>query len=396
MNLDYFLKKQEILLSKLNVSYIRKDYYEILAKKERLVGLIGARGVGKTTLLLQFVQRQDAKTLYLSADDVEFTNTNLYEVVDEFYAIGGKVVVIDEIHRYRNWAQEIKNIYDSFPDLTIRISGSSMINILYEKYDLSRRLVLQKMPVLSFKEYYELTKKIELPKLSFQEILQDGSSIAKELFFQYEEIYAEFKNYLQYGAYPFFMEGIEFFHEKLLHAIEKIIYEDIPSIKRIEYVHISFFEKLIYFVVMANKPYKLNLSKLSRELKISEPTLHSYIKILGNTDIFKVLEKVSKKISKKPKKLLFSNTNILYAYADRVGIMIDIGVVRETFFVSCFDKIYYSDIGDFVVQDYVFEVGGKSKSFEQIKDMPDSYLVIDTNFTAHPKKIPLWLFGLMR
>lgn len=396
MNLDYFLKKQEILLSKLNVSYIRKDYYEILAKKERLVGLIGARGVGKTTLLLQFVQRQDAKTLYLSADDVEFTNTNLYEIVDEFYAIGGKVVIIDEIHRYRNWAQEIKNIYDSFPDLTIRISGSSMINILYEKYDLSRRLVLQKMPVLSFKEYYELTKKIELPKLSFQEILQDGSSIAKELFFQHEDIYAEFKNYLQYGAYPFFMEGIEFFHEKLLHAIEKIIYEDIPSIKRIEYVHISFFEKLIYFMVMANKPYKLNLSKLSQELKISEPTLHSYIKILGNTDIFKVLEKVSKKISKKPKKLLFSNTNILYAYADRVGIVIDIGVVRETFFVSCFDKIYYSDVGDFLVQDYVFEIGGKSKSFEQIKDIPNSYLVVDTNFTAHPKKIPLWLFGLMR
>ncbi len=396
MNLDYFLKKQEILLSKLNVSYIRKDYYEILAKKERLVGLIGARGVGKTTLLLQFVQRQDAKTLYLSADDVEFTNTNLYEIVDEFYAIGGKVVIIDEIHRYRNWAQEIKNIYDSFPDLTIRISGSSMINILYEKYDLSRRLVLQKMPVLSFKEYYELTKKIELPKLSFQEILQDGSSIAKELFFQHEDIYAEFKNYLQYGAYPFFMEGIEFFHEKLLHAIEKIIYEDIPSIKRIEYVHISFFEKLIYFMVMANKPYKLNLSKLSQELKISEPTLHSYIKILGNTDIFKVLEKVSKKISKKPKKLLFSNTNILYAYADRVGIAIDIGVVRETFFVSCFDKIYYSDVGDFLVQDYVFEIGGKSKSFEQIKDIPNSYLVVDTNFTAHPKKIPLWLFGLMR
>ena len=352
--------------------------------------------MGKTTLLLQFVQRQDAKTLYLSADDVEFTNTNLYEIVDEFYAIGGKVVVIDEIHRYSNWAQEIKNIYDSFPDLTIRISGSSMINILYEKYDLSRRLVLQKMPVLSFKEYYELTKEVELPKLSFQEILQNGQTIAKELFFQREDIYAEFKNYLQYGAYPFFMEGIEFFHEKLLHAIEKIIYEDIPSIKRIEYVHISFFEKLIYFVVMANKPYKLNLSKLSRELKISEPTLHSYIKILGNTDIFKVLEKASKKISKKPKKLLFSNTNILYAYADRVGIVIDIGVVRETFFASCFDNIYYSDVGDFLVQEYVFEVGGKSKSFEQIKDMPNSYLVIDTNFTAHPKKIPLWLFGLMR
>ena len=176
---------------------------------------------------------------------------------------------------------------------------------------------------------------------------------------------------------------------------EKIIYEDIPSLNKIDYSHISVFEKLIYFITSANKPFSVNIASLSREFGITEPTLNTYLQILDNTGIFKAMRKKSKKISKKPQKLLFSNTNILNTYANKINLELDIGVTRETFFINCFKEIYYSDIGDFVVDEYIFEVGGKSKSFSQIKDIENSFLAIDIDFTSNDKKIPLWLFGFL-
>ena len=395
MNIDYFTRKQELLLSKLKTKYIRMEYFDILNSEDRLIALIGARGVGKTTLLFQYIKENKKNSLYMSGDDIEFTNSKIYDLVDEFYSLGGKVVVIDEVHKYTNWSQEIKNIYDSFPDLIIRVSGSSMLNILYEKYDLSRRLVVQNMLTLSFKEYFELTKDVKLSSYSLEDILTNSSSISKELVFEYDDLYLEFKNYLKYGAYPFYMEGTNSFNDKLYNALDKIIYEDIPSLNKIEYAHISIFEKLIFFVVSSNKPFNVNVASLAREFGVSEPTLYTYLEILDNTGIFKSMRKKSKKISKKPQKLLFANTNILYAYANKIDLELDIGVVRETYFVNSFKNIYYSDVGDFKVDDFIFEVGGKNKSFSQIKDLDNSYLVIDIDFTTNDKKIPLWLFGFL-
>ncbi|MEA2018578.1 MAG: AAA family ATPase, partial [Campylobacterota bacterium] len=180
MNIEYFTRKQEIILNKTQNDYIRDKYFDILNSKDRLVALVGSRGIGKTTVILQYLKSLDIDTLYLTGDDIEFTNSKLYDIVDEFYSLGGRVVAIDEVHKYKNWAQEIKNIYDSFPDLTIRISGSSMVNILYEKYDLSRRVVIHKMKTLSFKEYFEIQKGIKLPSFSLQEILSNSSKISKE------------------------------------------------------------------------------------------------------------------------------------------------------------------------------------------------------------------------
>jgi predicted AAA+ superfamily ATPase len=396
MNIDYFTRKQELLLSKLTTSYIREKYFHILNSNERLVGLIGARGVGKTTLLFQYINASTSKALYMTGDDIEFTNSKIYNLVDEFYTLGGRIVVIDEVHKYKNWAQEVKNIYDSFPDLTIRVSGSSMLNILYEKYDLSRRLVIHTMPVLSFKEYLEITKSIKLPSYTFEEILTNSSAISKELVFAHEDLYAHFKDYLKYGAYPFYLEGLESFNQKLYNALDKIIHEDIPSLNKIDYSHISIFEKLIFFVVSSNKPFSINVASLAREFGVSEPTLYTYLEILDNTSIFKSMRKKSQKISKKPQKLLFSNTNILYAYANKINLELDIGVVRETYFVNCFKNIYYSDIGDFIVDNKIFEVGGKNKSFSQVKDLENSYLAINIDFTSNDKKIPLWLFSFIK
>ena len=395
MNVDYFLRKQELNLAQISTKFIRVKYLDILQSSEKLIGIIGPRGVGKTTLLFQYIKLSEQKALYMSGDDIEFSNSKLYALADEFYALGGRLIVVDEVHKYKNWAQEIKNIYDTFPDIKIRISGSSMLNILYEKYDLSRRLLLQNMGTLSFKEYLELTNEIELKNYTLQEILTKSSEISKELVFEHKNLYADFKEYLKFGAYPFFLEGIHSFNNKLYNALDKIIYEDIPSLNKIDYAHISIFEKLIFFVVSANTPFSVNVASLSRELGVSEPTLNTYLQILDNTGIFKAMRKQSKRISKKPQKLLFANTNILYAYADKTDMALDVGVVRETFFVNCFNKIYYSDIGDFVVDDNIFEVGGKNKTFKQIQDINNSFLAVDIDFTSNDKKIPLWLFGFL-
>lgn len=395
MNIEYFIRKQTILVSKVDNRYIRAKYFDLLDSKERLVGLIGARGVGKTTVILQYLHSLDLKYLYLIGDDIVFTNASLYEVVDEFYSLGGRIVAIDEVHKYPNWAQEIKNIYDSFPDMLIRISGSSMLNILYEKYDLSRRLVLYKMGTLGFKEYLEIEKNISLSSYPLEDILSHGSQLSKNLLLKYEDIYGLFQSYLRYGAYPFYLEGEKGYGQKLSNACDKIIYEDIPSLNKIDYSQVSIFQKMIYFVVSSKKPFVVNIASLSRELGVSEPTLTTYLHILDKTGIFKSMRKFSQKVSKKPQKLLFSNTNILYTYAKEFGVEVDIGTARETFFVNCFDEIFYSDIGDFKAGEYLFEVGGRNKDFGQIKDIPMSFLVIDTDFTTNEKKIPLWLFGFM-
>jgi len=395
MNINYFLRKQNLLISKISTEFVRTDYLEYLKEDEKLVGIIGSRGVGKTTLLLQYLKESTAKYLYFSADDVVFQDLRLYELVDEAYSLGRKLIVIDEIHKYRNWAGEIKNIYDSFPDIKIRISGSSMINILFEKYDLSRRLVLYRVPHLSFREFLSMQKKEHFEVLKFGDILSNAEQLSSNLVFKHDDLFGLFREYLEYGAYPFFIEGKKNFSQKLFNALDKVINEDIPSLNKIDYAHIIVFKKLIFRLIEAGKPFQVNVAKLSREFGISEPTLYTYFDILEKSRIITPIKKYSKKVSKKPEKLLFSNTNILYSYANEFDKEVEIGTVRETFFVNCFDKIFYSDIGDFRVDKYIFEIGGRGKSFKQIKDIENSYVVADIDYTVDDKKIPLWLFGFL-
>lgn len=396
--LNYFRNKQARIIQSIPNDFVRKQYLTKLCSQNRLIGLIGQRGVGKTTLLLQYLRQQFKinEFLYFSADDIYITDMKLYDIAEEFSRLGGQVLAVDEIHKYQNWAQEIKNIYDSFPELLVRFSGSSTLNLLYEKYDLSRRCVTIDMNTLSFREYLELSKGYTIPVLSLDEILADSSSISMDLALTHSNFYSDFKDYLKYGAYPFFMEDRDEFKNKLFNALQKIINEDIPSSCRISYEQISIFKKLIAKLIEARVPYKVNVSKLSRELGVSHPTFSTYLDILKDSKIFNPIKKFSTKVSKKPEKLLFDNTNILYAYSDEFGVEVNVGTVRETFFASCFSKIFYSDIGDFRVDDSLFEIGGRNKSFEQIKKARKGYLVIDTDYSAEAGKIPLWVFGMMR
>ena len=389
-------KQQRLINALTHIEYTR-EAFKYINNREKMVGLIGSRGVGKTTLLLQYIKQFDLDdALYFSADDLLVLNYGIYNIVDEFYSFGGRIVAIDEVHRFKNWSQHLKNIYDSFPDLTIRISGSSMLNILYESHDLSRRLVLKKVNRLSFREYLILKEKITLETYSLEEILSQHRKICSNIVQKYPKILKYFKDYLQTGCYPYGIES-EFFSEKLFNALEKIIYEDIPSLNRIKYDQLVVFKKLIFIIVSAKVPYKVSVDKLSKELGISEPTLYIYFDILNKTGIFNSVKKYSKKLSRKPDKLLFDNTNILNSYAKEYKIDVEIGTVRETFFASCFEDnltLYYSDIGDFKVDKYIFEVGGKNKTFKQIANEEEGFLVIDTDFTTHKRKVPLWIFGL--
>lgn len=394
--LNYFRNKQARLIQAAPENFIREKYLKKILSPNRLVGIIGQRGVGKTTLLLQYLKKNFSmsKFLYVSADDIYIADTTLYDIADEFSIMGGKVIVFDEIHKYKNWARELKNIYDSFPEMMIRFSGSSMLNILYEKYDLSRRCVTIHMETLSFHEFLELSEKKILAQYSLGEIIENGSQISLDLALSDTNLYSSFLDYLKYGAYPFFIEDRDEFKTKLFNALQKIINEDIPSCNKMEYAHVSVFKRLVAKLIESGVPYKVNIAKLSKALGVTPPTLNSYLGILNDTKIFHSIKKYSTKISKKPEKLLFNNTNILYTFAEEFGVEANIGTVRETFFAGCFPQIYYSDIGDFRVQDIIFEIGGKNKTFKQIHDVENSYLVIDTNYTTDSRKIPLWLFGL--
>ncbi len=379
------------------VEYIRKEYAHINSN-ERLVGLIGARGVGKTTLLLQYISQYSLdEALYFSADDISIANFGIIEIVEEFYKLGGRIVVIDEVHMYKDWAGHIKNIYDFFPDLTIRISGSSMLNILIQGYDLSRRVVIKELDILNFKEYFEIKYSVTLPSYSLDEILSTHRDISFNLIDKYPILYREFKLYLKIGCYPYFNSSsdIDNFYSKLFNSIEKIIYEDIPSTSKIKFENLAIFKKLMYIVVASKVPYQVKIDRLAKELMISEPTLYNYLELLNKTGIFRAIHKFSAKQTKKPSKLFFKNTNILYAISKDLQIDIDTGTIRETYFVSCFKDIYYSDIGDFRVGDTIFEVGGKNKSFEQIKDIENSYLALDIDSSTNRHKVPLWLFGFL-
>ena len=395
--IKYIRNKQIRVIKAISLDFIRDRYVEKLISSNRLVGLVGQRGVGKTTLLLQYLKMnfKVGEYLYFSADDIYIVNSSIYDIATEFVRLGGKVIVIDEIHKYKNWAIELKSIYDSFPELIVRFSGSSMLNILNEKYDLSRRCVVAYVKPLNFREYLKLSEKIELPTLTFEEILTNASDLSSTLALENPTLYKSFLKYLQIGFYPFFIEDEVEYKNKLFNALDKIIAEDIPSLNKIDYTHLSIFKKFIAKLIYARVPYQVNITALSKEFGVSHPTLNSYLNILEATKIIKPIKKYSTKVSKKPEKLLFSNTNILYTYADEFGIEVDIGTVRETFFTSVFDNIYYSDIGDFSVDKYIFEIGGKNKSFKQIKDVKNSFVIVDTDYTIEENKIPLWLFGLM-
>ncbi len=395
--LDILFRKQQYIYKKIaNITY-KRYFFDIVDFRERLIGLIGARGIGKTTFLLQYLRSLDIpeeKKLYLSVDSIITSNMKLFDIAEDFSNLGGKVMVIDEIHKYENFAIELKEIYD-FLDLQVLFSGSSALILEYKRGDLSRRARIYRLRGLSFREFLELKLKKQFRTYSLEEILAHHIHIAQEITTLIKPL-EHFKEYLQSGYYPFYFESPESFCIKLEETINAVIESDLPIIFHIEPSNIHKLKQLVAYLC-SSKPYELNLSALAQKIGINRKTLYHYIHYLTLGNILMRLDAYGKgdSIFSKPAKLYLDNPNINNCYC----LQSEIGTIREEFFCDMLlvsHKVAYPSKGDFLVDGtYTFEIGGKNKDFKQIKDIPHSYIVSDDIEVGFGNKIPLWLFGFL-
>jgi len=372
--------------------------------KHRLTIITGQRGVGKTTTIAQYMAlHSELNSLYVSMDSFLVGELSMYEIAENFEMQGGELLCFDEIHKYSNWSQELKSIYDEFPKLQIIASGSSALEIDKGSHDLSRRAHQLRMYGMSFREYLELTLGIELMKLSLDDILDSHEKIAFDLVMKFEgldkKILPLFKEYLKIGYYPYSLtiEDEDIFFDLLRQNINVSLSSDLlfvypsldgNSIKKL---------KLLLSIIMQSVPFVPVIEKLKTTLDIGDGrTLKDYFVKLEEAGILKLLMSSSSKgLSKleKPQKIYLDNSNLLYITEANIG------TVRETFFlniVSSKHDVTYPKKGDFLVDDrYLFEIGGKNKGFKQIKDIENSFVVADDIEVGFGAKIPLYLFGFL-
>jgi predicted AAA+ superfamily ATPase len=371
---------------------------EWLKQNERLIGIKGSRGVGKTTLLLQYAKTLLKKEtfVYISLDNLYFTENSLLNFADEFYKNGGKVLLIDEVHHYPNWSLELKNIYDIFPDLKVVYTGSSLLHLAKGRSDLSRRSVVYNLPGLSLREFINFSTKLNLAPISLDEILANHESVAKQIWKETKPI-KWFNQYINHGYYPFFLEGIDNYHHKLNGVILQVLESDLPYISGVSYSNINKLKQLLY-VISESVPFKPNIEKLSERIGISKNTLKDYLHYLNDALLINMLYSDSKGISRltKPDKIYLHNPNLMFALANNSS---NIGNLRETFFyntLSAKHGVSYTPKGDFLIDGrYTFEVGGKNKSQKQIQGVENAYLAVDGIETGYGNQIPLWLFGFL-
>ena len=372
--------------------------YESINWKNRLIVLKGARGVGKTTMLLQHITRtfeETSKALYVAADHIWFANHSLIDLAEYHYTHGGTHLFIDEIHKYRNWQQEIKNIYDSFPRLNLVVTGSSMLRIEHALGDLSRRCKEYTLRGLSFREYLKLEGVADWPVMSLEDILQRHPQLASKMTGQ-AKVLGHFENYLRHGYYPFYIEEGNGFDERLQRVINTVLTEDIPAVVSVEYETIYKLRQLLA-IFSEQSPYTLNVSALARTLETSTSQVMKLFDLLNQAVIIRRLfsKERSMKMLQKPEKILFDNTNIMYALSPQA----DQGTMRETYFADMMSfghSISMPQKGDLLVDKHIlFEVGGRTKGYKQIANIPDSYVVADGIDIGFENKIPLWLFGMM-
>jgi len=368
----------------------------------RLTAITGARGTGKTTMLLQHIKERYGSNpqdvLYVSLDNIYFSTNNLYSLADDFYSLGGKELYIDEVHKYPTWAQEIKNIYDDFPKLKMVFTGSSMLQIFKADADLSRRVRHFQLFGMSFREfliYEELLKKSQNPFL-LSDILENHISISQELIKEITPLPA-FQKYLQYGYYPYYKEDIGGYGERVLQTFNTIIESDLPNVESVDYYSINRIKKLFY-ILSELVPFMPNISQLSQMVDVTRQSLMNYLQLLEKAHAVLLLKQKATGIRQmvKPEKIYLQNTNYSYVLSAENP---DTGNLRETFFFNQLQqnhKVTYTDKTDFCINDkYFFEIGGKNKSTRQIKDLNNAYLALDGLTAGYRNEIPLWLFGFL-
>lgn len=396
--MNLLLEQSEYLLNNTTAEF-KRFLYDQIKWNNRLIGIKGARGTGKTTLSLQWLKQQGlpaTKAAYFSLDDLYFTNHSLKETVAQFYKQGGKILVLDEVHKYKNWSTEIKNIYDFYSGIKIIFTGSSIIDISRQQADLSRRSIVYELPGLSYREFLSLKYKIALPVFSLDEILNEASSLKKMLPDSFRPL-EYFNEYLQTGYYPFMMEDRETVHQKINQLIRTIVEYDMAELKDFDIRNAKKILQLIY-VVAQQVPFKPNLASLSDKTSIHRNSLNNYLYYLEQAKLISLLQPAGKStaILQKPEKIYLNNTNLLFALAEQ---QIDTGNLRETFFLSQLNTVSTISMpkqGDFFVDNkFIFEVGGKDKSKKQIAGLRNAWVVKDDLEFPLGNELPLWMFGFL-
>ncbi len=385
-------------LNNIKYSYKRFLFENIINSNSKFIGIYGSRGAGKTTLMLQIAKNYNFKSdemLYISCDHPILSGISIFKLAQEFYKYGGKYILIDEIHEAKNFEQELKSIYD-FLNIKVLFSGSSAIKITNPSF--ARRYAMYHLPILSFKEFLELSLNVTLKSYALIDILQNHTNIANEIInnLNDERVLKHFDNYLKVGAYPFYFENQDKFSQMLLDTINTVLYKDLSSIYNLSGEKIVALKKLLVSICVS-EPMELSIEKLAKRVGIAKVTLYKYIEYLHKAELLRHIVYEAKRFKnlQKPDKLYLSNPTLF----NILSIEPKIGSIRESFFASQISfehSIYYKDRGDFLVDEKnTFEIGGKNKSFNQIKDLENSFVVADDIEIGFGNKLPLWLFGFL-
>lgn len=366
----------------------------------RLISVRGSRGTGKTTLFLQHIKKTFSnnlnKVLYVNLDNIYFSNNTLVELAEKFASRGGTHLFIDEVHKYENWSKEIKNLYDDFPELHIAFTGSSLLEILNGRADLSRRTLVYELTGLSFREYLSLIKAHDFPIFTLEEILKNNEQISAEIASKIKP-FEFFDDYLSFGYYPYFLEGKDDYFNRLNETLNMILEVELPMLRGLEIAYIPRIKKLLA-VIGESAPFIPNITQLAAKIGISRQTLLIYLKYLEDAKLINQLYKKSRGLSvlEKPERILMENTNLIELFN---GENANTGSRRETFVLNQLlhsHKVDFSEESDFFVDSkYTFEVGGKNKKRKQIQEIPDSYIIADNIEFGTDRRIPIWLLGFM-
>ena len=380
------------------VSKFHRYLYNKINWNARMIGIRGARGVGKTTMLLQHIVENYTHVddvLYASLDDLWFANHSVMELVDWVSVQGLKRLYLDEVHKCPNWAVVLKNIYDSYPNVSVVYTSSSILMLDNGIADLSRRQTLYTLNGLSFREFLEFEGVLSLTSVTLEELLKNHLSIGLEVV-RKVKIIPLFKSYLEHGYYPFYLESGVDYSERLQWTINTVLESDLPAVEDVTFETIGKVRRLL--VLLAERvPFVPNLSVLWRELSVNNM---QGLRMLYALDRAKILSLAtsdykSYKHLSKPDKVFLNNTNLMYVVCPSVNV----GGMRETFFFNQLSVNYAINIppkGDFLVDGkLLFEVGGKNKTFEQIADVENSFIAADDIETGYKNKIPLWMFGIL-
>jgi len=372
---------------------------DVINWDSRLIAIKGARGSGKTTILLQYMALhlpKDSTVLYIAMDDLFFINKSLYELAQTFVKYGGQFLLVDEVHKYPNWSREIKLIYDDLPDLKLIFTSSSILNIYAGESDLSRRVATYNLKELSLREFVFLEKNIELPTYTLEEILRNHQEIATAINSKIKPLEA-FQKYIKYGAYPYFNDGIHNYEQSLIQIVNLIIDVDLNAVATLHFDTLVKIKKLL-FSIATSVPFTPNISKLSQLTGLSRPTLIQLLKLLESARLIHQLSKLTSGIGalRKPEKLYINNSNLLKVLSNDSW---KTGTIRETFFVNQLSGIidlHLSDKADFIIdKTYTIEIGGKGKTKKQLKNTPKAFVVKDDIEYGSLNTIPLWLFGFL-